>query len=326
MVTVNDRPFNTTLTPGSRCDAGAVTLSATYTVGTINWFTVPNGGTSIATGSSFTTPSISSSTTYYVEATNGTCVSSIRTAITATINNVVITSTTPTSRCNTGTVTLSATASSGNTVWYNVPTGGTALATTNSFTTPSISTSTTYYVEATNGTCTSTRTAVVATVNAVAVPTGNANQTFCAGETVGLLAITTGTNIVWYNAAANGSVVPNNTPLVSGTTYFATQNNGTCESPTRLAVTATLGACLGTDEFVFKQIKLYPNPVTDLLTISNTDVMSSVMVVDMLGRILSTKNVNDTETKIDLSNYPTGTYLVQVVVDSAVKTFKVIKR
>lgn len=324
--TVNAIPSVTSTTPAARCGTGSVALNATSSVGTLVWYGVNTGGSALGTGTTFNTPSISGSTTYYVEATNGTCTST-RTAVNATIDIAqTITGTTPASRCDAGTVTLSAAATGGTLNWYANSTGGAVLSTGSNFTTPSIGISTTYYVEVTNGTCTSARVPVTASITPVSAPIGNANQTFCAGETVGLLVITSGSNIVWYNASTNGAVVPNGTLLVSGTTYYASQNNGTCESPTRLAVTATLGACLGTDEFVFNQMKLYPNPVTDMLTISNTEMMSGVMVADMLGRILSTKNVNDTETKVDMSNYPTGTYLVQVTIDSAVKTFKVIKR
>jgi len=95
-----------------------------------------------------------------------------------TIASPSITSTTPGSRVGTGTVTLSATVTTSATVdWYAASTGGTALATgTLSFTTPSISTTTTYYVQArdTSGNnCTpasSTRTAVVATITPPPVP------------------------------------------------------------------------------------------------------------------------------------------------------------
>jgi Concanavalin A-like lectin/glucanases superfamily/Ig-like domain CHU_C associated/PKD-like domain/Protein of unknown function (DUF1573)/Secretion system C-terminal sorting domain len=56
---------------GSRNGAGSVLLSATATAGTINWFTVASGGTSQGTGTTFNTPSISSTTTFYVETNDG---------------------------------------------------------------------------------------------------------------------------------------------------------------------------------------------------------------------------------------------------------------
>jgi len=324
--TVNAIPLVTSTTPASRCGTGSVALSAASNVGTLIWYNVNTGGTALGTGTTFNTPNIAGTTIYYVEATNGTCTST-RTAVTATIDIAqTITSTTPASRCDSGTVTLSAAATGGTLNWYANATGGAILATGSSFTTPLISSTTTYYVEVTNGTCTSARVAVTASINPVSAPTGNANQQFCSGETVGLLVITAGSNIVWYDAASGGNVVPNGTPLVSGATYYASQNNGTCESTARLAVTATLGTCLGTEEYAFSYLKWYPNPVTDLLTISNSEIMTKVVVADMLGRILVTNAINDTETKIDMSNYPTGTYLVQVNVDDSMKTLKVIKR
>ena len=49
--------------------------------------------------------------------------------------------------------------------WYTAATGGTAVATGNSFTTAALTATTNYFVEAANGTCTSTsRTQVTATV------------------------------------------------------------------------------------------------------------------------------------------------------------------
>ena len=323
--TINTIPTVTSTAPASRCGSGIVVLNAASSIGTLVWYNVATGGTALATGTSFN-PTISGTTTYYVEAVNGAC-KSARTAVVATVDaSQTITAITPNSRCNAGTITLSAAATGGTLNWYAAATGGSILASGSNFTTPSISATTIYYVEVTNGTCTSTRVAVAASITPITAPTGNANQSFCAGETVGLLVTTFGTNIVWYTAATGGTVVSNGTPLVSGTTYYASQNNGTCESPTRLSVTATLGACLGSTEFVFNQIKLWPNPVIDVVTITNTEMMTRVIVSDMLGRILSNKEVNDTETKVDMLNYPTGTYLVQVSIDNATKTFKVIKK
>jgi hypothetical protein len=59
-------------TPGSRCGAGTVSLSATGGVNNdINWYAASTGGTPIATGSSFVTPSISTTTNYFAAATSG---------------------------------------------------------------------------------------------------------------------------------------------------------------------------------------------------------------------------------------------------------------
>lgn len=55
------------------------------------------------------------------------------------------------SRCGSGTVTFTGTTSTGNMLmWYDAPTGGTALDTTTSFTTPTITTTDTFYAAATS--------------------------------------------------------------------------------------------------------------------------------------------------------------------------------
>jgi bacillolysin len=59
-----------TTVDGSNCGTGSVALSATGTgVGTLDWYDAPTGGTLVNTGNTFNTPSISSTTTYYVEET-----------------------------------------------------------------------------------------------------------------------------------------------------------------------------------------------------------------------------------------------------------------
>jgi len=76
----------------SRTLAGTVSLSATTVAGTaVDWYANASGGNVLSGGYgtlSFTTPSISSTTTYYAQARNSTtgCISSTRTAVVATVN------------------------------------------------------------------------------------------------------------------------------------------------------------------------------------------------------------------------------------------------
>ena len=72
-----------------------------------------------------------------------------------------------------------------------------------------------------------------------AAPTGQQNQTFCSGATLAQLAVT-GTSIQWYAFATGGAPLPITTPLVNGTTYYASQTVNGLESIARLAVTATV--------------------------------------------------------------------------------------
>lgn len=139
--------------PDAACNSGTFTFNATATTGaTISWYATATGGTALKTGNSFTTPTITSTTTYYVDAG---CESN-RKAVTATVN---ATPATPIAgqpfyyNCGPGSVTIQASSNIGNINWYAASTGGPSLFTGESFKTPVISTNTTYYAEASNNGC-----------------------------------------------------------------------------------------------------------------------------------------------------------------------------
>ncbi|MDB5122543.1 MAG: C-terminal target protein [Mucilaginibacter sp.] len=97
-VTITVNPTAPTGTPGSVCGAGTVTLSASAGApsgGTYSWYTASSGGSSVATGTTYS-PSVSVTTTYYVEYTQGGMTSATRTAVTATVGSIPIISTAPT--------------------------------------------------------------------------------------------------------------------------------------------------------------------------------------------------------------------------------------
>jgi hypothetical protein len=198
--TVNAVPSAPTGTSASRCGTGTVSLSASGT-GTIKWYNASTGGTLLSSGNSYTTPSISSTTIYYVlDSIVATGCTSSRTAVTATVNAVPSAPTgTSASRCGTGTVGLSA-SGTGTIKWYNASTGGTLLSSGNSYTTPSISTTTIYYaLDSINATgCVSaSRTAVTATVNAepTAVIATASSNTLCGTGTVNLTGSASGAEL-----------------------------------------------------------------------------------------------------------------------------------
>jgi hypothetical protein len=249
--TINASPSITGTTPGNRCGTGTVNLDASASAGTLNWYAASTGGTSLGTGTTFTTPSLSSSTTYYVDATNGGCTSA-RTAVLATINAIpTITGTTPGNGCGTGPVTLGATGSAGTLNWYDVSTGGTSLGTGTSYTTPSISSTTTYYVDATNGSCVSARTSVDATVNGSPTITSTTPGSRCGTGPVVLGAAASAGTLNWYAASSGGTSLGTGTsfttPSISSTTTFYVDATSGCTSG-RTAVLATVNSCVGTTQ------------------------------------------------------------------------------
>ncbi len=193
-------PAAPTTTSASRCGPGTVTLTAAgCSGGTLRWYTASSGGSSIGTGASFTTPSISSTTTYFVACESGGCESTTRTAAVATVNNVNAFVSGILNLCPSNNTTTLTGNGGGTYVWS---TG----ATTSSITVSPVST-TTYTLTVTNGGCS---TAVTATVNV--------GLSCCAGHV-------TSNIIAEYNfSEGTGSVVND----VSG---FGTPLNLTIQNP-----------------------------------------------------------------------------------------------
>ncbi|MDX1829751.1 MAG: T9SS type B sorting domain-containing protein [Lutibacter sp.] len=159
-------------TDAENCGAGSVTLKASASEGDVIWFDSPTNASSIFMGTSFNTPVLTATTTYYVLASVNGCTEGERKPIVATIHNIpTITSTTNDTICDAGIATLKATASEGIISWYNSLTSTESISTGSIFETPFISESTTYYVDALSNGCSSpNRTPVKATVQYTKTP------------------------------------------------------------------------------------------------------------------------------------------------------------
>ena len=259
--TIIDSSNTPAIVSASRCGAGSVSLSAsTGSTGTFRWYDAATGGSLLQTTanagtSTFVTPSLSASKTYYVEFGNGSCTSG-RASVTATITQPPVVTTTSGSTCGNSTVTLSASAASAGTFnWYTASTGGTLVSTSSgtnssSYTPATVTSNQTYYVEFTDGTCTSARTAVTANFTSALAPPSASGNTICAAGSTSLTAsyASAGT-FRWYSVASGGAPLQTdnavttstfNTPsLTSSTDYYVEYSNGTCTTA-RVKVTANV--------------------------------------------------------------------------------------
>ena len=249
-------PKITSTTPSSICGSGVVSLQASATDGIVSWYTSNTGGVPIATGNLFITPNLTATTSYYVDATNGSCSNGPRTEIIATIKalpslpQIAISSTSPVLYClNALAIPLSATASVDcNLNWYTLPTGGTASTTSPTPITTVVG-STTYYVSQTNtiSGCESPRAAIIVTVNPLPSAPITNNISFCHNEIATSLTATASANCTlnWYATATGGtSNATSPTPATTavGTTkYYVSQTitSTGCEGP-RAEITATV--------------------------------------------------------------------------------------
>ncbi len=242
-VTVNPIPAAPTASNATICSGSNTTLTAIAPGGTYEWYAAASGGTSLANNASFTTPNLTSTTTYYVRTTVNGCISP-RTAVTVTVNPIPVAPTASDATiCSGNTATLTATGSTGTYEWFDVASGGTLLSTNASFTTPFLSSTTTYYVETTVNGCTSPRTAVTVTVNPIPAAPIASDLTICSGNTATLTANGSTGSYEWYAAASGGTSLFTGasftTPNLTSTTayYVQTTVNGCTSTRTPVSVT-----------------------------------------------------------------------------------------
>ncbi|MND36729.1 Large cysteine-rich periplasmic protein OmcB precursor [compost metagenome] len=270
-VTVNRNAVIADLTSAdvTVCNGASALLSAESTVaGAIfKWYAEPSLTNLLTIGDEFTTPPLSSTTTYYVTfSAAGVCESSGSAArpVTVTVNRngtvADIFSSDP-SICSGETTTLTASSSVVNPVfrWYTDASLTTLLTIGDRFTTPALTTSTTYFVTVTgDGVCegpagvVTTGKVVTVTVNRHAVNsdiTINTPSAICEGTSITLNASTsTIANAVfnWYADAALTQFITSGsqfiTPaLLNNTTYYVTvTGNGVCENNTGTAASVSL--------------------------------------------------------------------------------------
>lgn len=318
VVTVNALPLAPTADAVQTFCAGSKVsdlVAAFATDATYSWYAA-NSGTPLQLTDGLAAGS------YSVTQTLNGCTSA-PTSVTVVINTVPVPTVSNQAFCDVATASeLVATGvATGATVnWFNP--AGEPLTDTTSIT------SGTYSVSQTVDGCTSAVAKFIVTLTPTPdAPTGAATQDFVDGETLEDIELTTlpGATIQWYTKSAEGdfTAVPSTTVLVDDVTYYATQMLFTCES---VNFAVTVNKVLSTDRFTFSNLVVYPNPVVDVLTVSNTAAITKVVVINLIGQTVLERKANDTSVQINTAALQAGPYILQVHSNDNFTTVKFIKK
>jgi len=156
-VTVLPATITATAATSELCHSGSSSINVTpatgYGVAAFQWMNSTDNVTFSdivgANAIDYTTQVITDTMYYKMVVELGATVCTESNVVSINVNNPLIVSTTPATRCGEGTVDLQAEGSAGTTLrWYDVATGGTSIGSGNSFTTPVISSTTSYFVSA----------------------------------------------------------------------------------------------------------------------------------------------------------------------------------
>ncbi len=109
------------------------------------------------------------------------------------------------------------------------------------------------------------------------------------------------------------------------TVPYNAAGTSTCE-PTAMSFTV-LEAPLGVEEAEVARLRVHPNPVADVLTLSDTQHAVRVELLNALGQVILSEQVKGPQHQLDLSTLPAGSYMVRTIgKDRTGRTAHVIKR
>ncbi|SEO88581.1 gliding motility-associated C-terminal domain-containing protein [Mucilaginibacter gossypiicola] len=230
----------------------AVLTVSSPTAGLIyNWYDSPAKTTVLATGTSFTTPVLNASRSYYVEASNGTCGSTPTTIAVTVVPLPAVPqfAQSTVSVCSGSTTTITIQNAQSGVVynWYSSATDANILHTGTSYTISNVTGAVSYYVQAvsTTGCSSSARGTVSLSVVTLPVVTVSSSGTsICPGTSTTLSASSSDAAAVisWYDAPTGGNLLAKGNTyttgnLTSAKNYYVEATNATgCNSNGRVTV------------------------------------------------------------------------------------------
>lgn len=139
--------------------------------------------------------------------------------------------------------------------------------------------------------------------------------------------LVTGNAITWFNslleANSNTNPIPPNTQLVAGNTYYAISTDGVCRSLPFPVTTSVLA----NEDFFKSNLKVYPNPVQDVLSIELTNETTDleINITNILGQeVFSNRFFNTTKANIQMPK-DNGIYLVKIKSQQNIACYKIVK-
>ncbi|WP_205729739.1 T9SS type A sorting domain-containing protein, partial [Flavobacterium bernardetii] len=128
----------------------------------------------------------------------------------------------------------------------------------------------------------------------------------------------------WYqcpNIILTGETSQTFTPTVVGD-YKVEITLGGCTN-TSSCVTVTT---LETTSFDSTNFVYYPNPTSDILHITNGNLIEEVNVINLIGQQMISTKFNSKEIQLNLATLPTGTYFITIKSEGKSKTIKILKQ
>jgi len=154
------------------------------------------------------------------------------------------------------------------------------------------------------------------------IPTGDIEQNLPDGSTLADIVINP-TDVTWFatesDALNNTNPLPIDTILVDGETYWAISIDGLCFSN---PIGITIFIILNTTDFNQDNLKIYPNPVNEILYL-NVNNYRKIEIYSISGVLIKEFNENNI---IEVEGLDSGIYLIYIYTDNNFYVEKFIKK
>ncbi|MFO0358399.1 MAG: T9SS type A sorting domain-containing protein [Sphingobacteriaceae bacterium] len=193
--------------------------------------------------------------------------------------------------------------------WFTSASGGNPIGSGSVFYTPTLSVSSTFYIESAIGCCSSVnRTPITVTVN----PIPNLNPigagTYCYGTQSISLSVSGANSYSWSNNSTSPSItiVPSSSQTF---TVIGTFTATGCSSSSLLAV--NLVNCTNLEDYSFMdQIQINPNPSSGIYNIkTKSGLVLELELINSLGLVVYHGTTKD---QINITEFPSGIYFVRI--------------
>jgi hypothetical protein len=303
--------ISASVTSASVCAGNSTTLTVSGNASTYSW------NTGATTASVSVSPTLT--TNYTVTGTNA-CGSVTAVTSVSVSNNPTLSLPASTVACGGGSVTLMATG-----------TGVTSYSWNTGATTSSISVSptvaTNYTVSGTGACGTATAMTSVSIGAAPTVTAATSSATICITHSVVLTAAgSAGSTYLWNTGATTSSISVSPT---STTAYTVTASNVCGAIAT--SITQYVSLCTSLNELSGSEIRLYPNPASDLIHVSLPAYLlsgtASIEISDALGKIVISESLTKDASVVKLGQLEHGIYFFRILFnDELIQNGKIIKQ